>query len=170
VTIREIVKIGAPVLRQRAKKVHRIDDSIKALIADLIDTVRAAPGAGLAAPQIGVPLRVLVTNHEDHIRVIINPEIVWESEEEVEGDEGCLSIPGYYGPVMRKESVVVRYLGRNGKAAKIKAEDWEARILQHEIDHLNGILYIDRVQDKSLIRRVEREEEEEELQEAEVIT
>lgn len=167
--VRPIVKLGAPVLRQRAKKVHRIDNSLKALIADLIDTVKDAPGAGLAAPQIGVPLRVLVTNHEDRIRVAINPEIVWESEGEVVADEGCLSIPGLYGPVARKDAVVVRALGRNGKISKIRAEDWEARILQHEIDHLNGILYIDRIKDKKLLRRAD-EAEEEELQEAEVIT
>lgn len=167
--MRPILKLGAPVLRQRAKKVHRIDNSVKSLIADLIDTVKNAPGAGLAAPQIGVPLRVLVTNHEDRIRVVINPEIAWESEEEVVADEGCLSIPGLYGPVARKESVVVRAMGRNGKISKIKAEDWEARILQHEIDHLNGILYIDRIKDKKLLHRAD-EAEEEELQEAEVIT
>src|SRR5581483_162530 len=167
--VRPIIKLGAPVLRQRAKKVHRIDNAVKNVIADLIDTVKDAPGAGLAAPQIGVPLRVLVTNHEDRLRVVINPELVWESEVEVSADEGCLSIPGYYGPVTRSEAVVVRAIGRNGKTSKIKAEGWEARILQHEIDHLNGILYIDHIKDKKLLRRVD-EAEEEELQEAEVIT
>lgn len=170
--IRDIVVLGDrsrdPVLRRKAKKVHRVDESIKKLIEDLIDTVHEAHGAGLAAPQIGVPLRAIVTNVEDQLRVVLNPEIVEESEEQVEGEEGCLSIPGWYGPLMRKERVTVRGMSRTGKPIKIKSEGWEARAFQHEVDHLNGILFIDRMEDRSKLHRVESAEEEEELEEEQV--
>jgi peptide deformylase len=152
------------VLRQKAKKIHRVDQSTKQLVQDLIDTVKDAPGAGLAAPQIGVPLRAIVTNVDDKIQVVLNPEIVEESDEEVLAEEGCLSIPGWYGPVKRKERVTVRGMSRTGKSVKIKTEGWEARAFQHEVDHLDGILFTDRMEDRSLLHRVEDEEEEDELE------
>lgn len=167
-TVRDIVTLGAPVLRQKAKKVHRVDESIRHLIEDLIDTVHEAHGAGLAAPQIGVPLRAIVTNVDDQLHVVLNPEFVSQSEEEVEGEEGCLSIPGWYGPVTRKERVTVRGLSRTGKPIKIKAEGWEARAFQHEVDHLDGILFTDRMDDTSKLHRVESQEEEEELEDEQV--
>jgi peptide deformylase len=167
--VRKIVVHPAPVLRQKAKKVHRVDHSIKELIDDMVDTLHDANGAGLAAPQVGVPLRVIVTNYDGNLRVVVNPEIVEAEGEDVEGNEGCLSIPGWYGPVTRKERVVMRGLGRTGKPIKIKAEGWEARVFQHEVDHLNGVLYIDYIQDKSLIRHVRDEEEEEELEEEQAV-
>jgi peptide deformylase len=164
VAVRRIVLLGEPVLRQKAKKIHRVDQSTKQLVQDLIDTVKDAPGAGLAAPQIGVPLRAIVTNVDDKIQVVLNPEIVEESDEEVLAEEGCLSIPGWYGPVKRKERVTVRGMSRTGKSVKIKTEGWEARAFQHEVDHLDGILFTDRMEDRSLLHRVEDEEEEDELE------
>lgn len=166
--VREIVTLGAPVLRQKAKKVHRVDTYVRQLIEDLIDTVHSANGAGLAAPQIGVPLRAIVTDVDDQLHVVLNPEIVDQSDDEVEGEEGCLSIPGWYGPVKRKERVTVRGLGRTGKPIKIKAEGWEARAFQHEVDHLDGILFTDRMEDPSQLHKVESQEQEEELEEEQV--
>lgn len=151
-SVRPVVQLGDPVLRQKAKKVHHVDPNVDRLIDDLIDTVLDVPGSGLAAPQIGVPLRVIVTNYEDTLNILINPEIVWASEETEVHEEACLSIRGFMGPVERALRVEVRGLNRKGKKTKLRAKDWLARILQHEIDHLNGILYIDRVEDKSLIR------------------
>jgi peptide deformylase len=157
------------VLKQRAKKIHRVDDAARRLVQDLTDTVESTPnGAGLAAPQIGVPLRAIVTHIEGKTRAVINPEIVEESEDEIEAEEGCLSIPGWYGPVLRKRAVTVRGLGPNGKSVKIKAEDFEARVFQHEIDHLNGILFTERMEDPGKLHRVEDEDEEEELEEEQV--
>jgi peptide deformylase len=168
---RRIVTLGTSgdaVLRQRAKKIHRVDSYTRKLIDDLIDTVQAAPGAGLSAPQIGVPLRAIVTNVDDKIHVVLNPEIVEESEQVVEAEEGCLSIPGWYGPVKRKERVTVRGMGRTGKPIKIKSEGWEARAFQHEVDHLDGVLFIDRMEDRSKLHKVESQEEEEELEDEQV--
>lgn len=159
-TARKIVTLGQPILRQPAKKIHRVDESIKRLIEDMIDTVYDANGAGLAAPQIGVPLRLIVTVYDERLRVVLNPEIVEASGEDIEADEGCLSIPGWTGPVVRKEKVTVRGLSRTGKPIKIKTEGWEARVFQHEIDHTNGILYIDRMTDRGQMRRVSDQEEE----------
>lgn len=170
--VRPIVTLTSPnasVLRQRAKKIHRIDNSVRMLLDDLIDTVQAAHGAGLAAPQIGVPLRAIVTLVEDELRVVVNPEIVEESDDEQEADEGCLSIPGWWGPVKRKTSVTVRGMGRTGKTTKIKAHGLEARAFQHEVDHLNGTLFIDRMEDRTKLFQVRSEEEEEELEEDHVI-
>ncbi len=166
---RTIVTVGHPALRQRAKKIHRVDESVKQLVDDLIDTVSATPnGAGLAANQIAVPLRALVTYVDQKPQVFINPEIVEESEEVDEAEEGCLSIPGWYGPVWRKERVTVRALNEKGKQFKVKAADFEARVLQHEIDHLNGVLFIDRMEDKTQLHRVESDEEEEQLEDEQV--
>lgn len=157
---REIVTVGHPTLRTRAKKIRRLDESVKALLQDLVDTLDATPnGAGLAAPQIGVPLRAIVTLAEGRRHIVLNPEIVEESEDEVEGEEGCLSIPGWYGPVWRKQRVTVRGLGPTGKPIKIKTLDFEARVFQHEIDHLEGILFIDRMEDRSRLHKVEPDDE-----------
>lgn len=159
----------ASVLRQKARKVHRVDDYIRQLIAEMIETVHAAHGAGLAAPQVGVPLRVIVTFVDEELRVVVNPEIVDLSGDEVEGEEGCLSIPGWWGPVTRRERVTVRGLSRTGKPIKIKTEGWEARVFQHEVDHLDGVLFVDRMDDRRRLRRVESEQQEEDLEEEQVI-
>jgi peptide deformylase len=168
VAVRRIVQHGEPILRQKAKKVHRVDDSIRHLIEDMIETMIDAPGSGLAAPQINVPLRVIVTHVDDELRVVVNPEIVEASEEMEEAYEGCLSMPGWTGPVERHLRITVRGLSRTGKSVKIKAEGWEARALQHEVDHLNGIMFIDHIADKRKLHRVETEAEEEELEEQQV--
>lgn len=157
--IKPIVQLGDPVLRQQARKVHRVDDSVKRLIDDMIDSLSEVRGIGLAAPQVGVPLRVVITNLDDELRVLVNPEIVSMSDETEVADEACLSILGYAGPVERSLTIQVRALNEKGKKVKIKAEEWFARCLQHEVDHLNGVLYIDRVEDKALIHRLEENDE-----------
>jgi peptide deformylase len=156
------------VLRQRSKKVRHVDAYIRQLIDDLLDTVHDAHGAGLSAPQIGVPLRVIVTIVEGQEHVVVNPEIVDRSGEDVEAEEGCLSIPGWWGPLKRKERVTVRGLSRTGKPIKIKSEGWEARAFQHEVDHLDGVLFIDRMDDRSKLHKVESGEEEEQLEDEQV--
>jgi len=160
--VRKIVLLGDPILRQKAKRVTRFDESIQQLIDDMIETMRDAPGAGLAAPQVGVPLRIAVIEVEDVVTVVCNPEIV-EMEGEYEPEEGCLSVPGYVANVKRAFKVVVKAKNRRGKEIKIKAEDLLAHVLQHEIDHLDGILFIDRLPSLDLLRKVppKREEVEE---------
>ena len=141
--IRPIVVVGNPVLRQKAKRVSQVDRAIQKLIDDMIETMKKAPGVGLAAPQVGVPLRLAVIEVEDKITVIINPEIVKQIGE-VELDEGCLSVPGFWGRLNRAARVSVKALDRNGKEQRIRdAEGLFAQALQHEIDHLDGTLYVD---------------------------
>jgi peptide deformylase len=154
VAVRPILLADNPILRQKSKKVKRIDASIQQLIDDLIDTMRAAPGVGLAAPQIGVLQRVIVVEVDEKLTVLINPELVSASGE-WEPEEGCLSLPGYYANVKRAWAVTVRGKDRKGKDVKIKAEGLFAQALQHEIDHLNGILFIDRLESLDQLRRVE---------------
>jgi peptide deformylase len=133
------------VLRQKARRVSQVDRPIQKLIDDMIETMKKAPGVGLAAPQVGVPLRLAVIDVDDKITVIINPEIV-KSFGETELDEGCLSVPGFWGRVNRAERVSVKALDRNGKELRIRdAEGLFAQALQHEIDHLDGRLYVDRL-------------------------
>lgn len=151
--IRRINTSDEPVLRQKAKKVKKIDASTQALIDDMIDTMRDAPGVGLAAPQIGVSLRVIVVetpeDEEDPSSntklQLINPEII-KSEGEQTGEEGCLSIPGFVGIVKRKMDITVKGQNRKGKDVKVKASGYLARILQHEIDHIDGVLFTDRIE------------------------
>jgi peptide deformylase len=135
---------GDPVLRDKAKRVRNIDGSLQRLIDDMIDTMRGAPGVGLAAPQIGISLRVIVIETpDDGLIPLINPEIV-----KVSGGrrlmEGCLSVPGYQAEITRSRQVTVKALDREGKDVRIKAVDTLlAQALEHEIDHINGVLYID---------------------------
>ena len=135
---------GDPVLRQKAKRVPKIDASTQKLIDDMVDTMRAAPGVGLAAPQIGVSLRVIVIETpDDGLLALVNPEIVKTSGER-RLMEGCLSVPGYQAEITRSKQVTVKALDRDGKEVRIKAvETLLAQALEHEIDHINGILYID---------------------------
>ncbi len=150
--VREILTSEHPALRQKAKKVKKIDASLQKLIDDMIETMEDAPGQGLAAPQIGVGLRVIVIDavpgkdeekEEKPVQLqLVNPEIVEKSGEQF-GEEGCLSIPGYVGNVRRALNVTVKGLNRKGKEVKIKASHNLARALLHEIDHLDGILYTD---------------------------
>ncbi|MDP9236455.1 MAG: peptide deformylase [Chloroflexota bacterium] len=139
---------GDPVLRTKAKKVRRIDDSIRKLIDNMIDTMRAAPGVGLAAPQVGVSLRVVVIETpDDGLLELINPEVV-KSSGERRLVEGCLSVPGYQAEVTRSKQVTVKALNRESKEIRLKAVGTLlAQALEHEIDHINGILYIDYLTD-----------------------
>ncbi len=153
--ILDIVTFPDPFLRLKAKQVTKFDAELQTLIENMFETMRAAPGVGLAAPQIGESLRLVVveyTEDEDENAkpkkyVLINPEIVKRSEETVTDLEGCLSLPGLVGSVERHQSVTVEAKNRFGKPLKIEAEEWLARIFQHEIDHLDGVLYIDRAEE-----------------------
>ena len=140
--VRPIVVAGVAVLRQKAKRVTQFDRNLQLLIDDMIETMRAAPGVGLAAPQIGVPLRVAVIEVDDVVTVLVNPEVVKAIGEE-ELDEGCLSVPGYWGRITRAQSVVIKARDRSGKEIRVKGEGLFGQALQHETDHLNGLLYID---------------------------
>src|SRR5947209_4713916 len=143
--IHRIITAENPILRKKAKKIHRFDPSIQKLAEDMFETMHAARGVGLAAPQIAQSIRLFVAEYEDHKVAMVNPEIV-KAEGEVLGIEGCLSIPGYIGEnIRRAEKVVVKGLDVRGKAIKVNAEGWFARVLQHEIDHLDGLLFLDRL-------------------------
>jgi peptide deformylase len=153
------VALGNPVLRNKARKVSRFDDSIRALVTDMIETMREAPGVGLAAPQIGVPLQIAVVETEkDEIHVLVNPEIVSSAGEHIL-DEGCLSVPGYWGKVKRAEKVTVMARDAHGKEIRIPdAEGLLGQALQHEIDHLNGMVYVDRLDSLDDLQRTSRRE------------
>jgi len=154
-TLRTIVTLPDPVLRRKAHPVTKFDKDLHTLIDDMVETMRDAPGVGLAAPQIGISERLLVIEYYEReddeeiedapkrVWAVVNPEIVKKSEETVMGVEGCLSIPGLVGEVERHAEVHVKALNRHGKPMKIKAKGWLARIFQHEIDHLNGVLFPD---------------------------
>jgi peptide deformylase len=147
-----------PVLRQKAKRVKAIDGSIKKLVADMIETLHAEPGrVGLAAPQVGVSLRVIVIGiPEEEDIALINPEIVRRKGERMV-TEGCLSVPGYFGVVKRAESVRAKGRDVNGKEVKIKAGELLAQALEHEIDHLNGMLYVDHLESPDKLYKIEPE-------------
>ncbi len=164
--IREILTSEQPVLRQKAKKVKRVDASTQKLVDDMLETMRAANGLGLAAPQIGIGLRVLtIEMPEDDEEpqsgkqvLLINPEIV-KAEGEQFGEEGCLSIPGYVGLVRRAMKVTVKGLDRKGKEVRVKGEKLLARALQHEIDHLDGVLFTDRLEKPEDLYRLTEDHE-----------
>ncbi|MGH2487056.1 MAG: peptide deformylase [Ktedonobacterales bacterium] len=144
--LRTIYTLENPVLRAKAKKITRFDDHLERLAEDMFDTMRAAPGVGLAAPQIGLSIRVLVAEYEEESVALVNPEIIKASADEELGTEGCLSIPGVVGDdVPRATAVTVKAKDLKGKEIRLKADGWFARILQHEIDHLDGVLFIDRI-------------------------
>jgi peptide deformylase len=166
-TVRPIVVLGNPVLRNKARKVNRFDDSIKRLVKDMIETMRDAPGVGLAAPQIGVPLQIAVIETEkDDVHVLVNPEIL-KLDGEYIPDEGCLSVPGYWGKVSRAERVTVKAKDAQGKDIRITAaEGLLGQALQHEIDHLNGMLYVDRLESLDELQRTSRAERLRSLDEA----
>lgn len=153
--IREVIKLPAPVLRKKSNKVIDFDDELQQLVDDMIATMRNEPGVGLAAPQVNMPLRLIVVEYpvddrdEDapsKLFVLANPEIIHMSEELVSGIEGCLSVPNILGEVERSAAVTVKGLNRFGKKQTVKAKGWLARIFQHEVDHINGILFVDRAE------------------------
>lgn len=141
----DITKLGEDVLRQVAKPVEEVNDEIRKLAEDMFETMIEAEGVGLACPQIGKSLRMFVLIADDDVRrVFINPQIIKTSETVCDYDEGCLSIPQIYETITRPEKVTVQALNENGKPFTLEAEGFLARIIQHEYDHLDGILYIDR--------------------------
>jgi peptide deformylase len=165
-TLRQIVTLPDPILRRKAKPINKFDRDLQNLIDDMIETMREAPGVGLAAPQVDVSQQLIVVEYAEEqeeedspqeespakppkpkkLYVMINPEIVKFSEEKVKGVEGCLSIPGVQGEVERHEAIQIRGLNRHGKPSRLKVDGWMARIFQHEIDHLNGVLFTDRAE------------------------
>jgi peptide deformylase len=157
--LREIRSLPDPVLRKKAHKVAAISAETRRLIDDMVDTMRAAPGVGLAAPQVGIGQRVIVVEYADELEepapeggppaapalyALINPEITRASRKKISGIEACLSVPGFAGEVERHEEVVVKGFNAKGTPVRIRAKGWLARIFQHEIDHINGILFVDR--------------------------
>ena len=147
-----------PILRQKSKRVRSIDGSVKKLIGNMIETMHSASGVGLAAPQVGVPLRVIVIGMPEQEEIaLINPEIVRKKGERLV-NEGCLSVPGYMGEVKCAESMTVKGRDLNGKEIRIKADELLAQTLEHEINHVNGILYIDQVESPDKLRKIEPEE------------
>jgi len=155
-TVLNIIRPDNPILRKKAHRVMVFDKKFQTLVNDMVETMLDAPGVGLAAPQVAVSQRLIVVRLPDDeksreeygdqagkLYVIANPEIIKASKEIVEGVEGCLSIPGYVGLVDRHEKVTVTGLDRQGKPMRVKASGWLARVFQHEVDHLDGRLYID---------------------------
>lgn len=152
-TLRQITTLPDPVLRRKARPVTRFDAELQTLVDDMIETMRAAPGVGLAAPQVGVSERVIVVEYAENdeqedapkkLYVLVNPEIKTASEEFEMGIEGCLSVPGWQGDVERALALTVKGQTRRGQPVKVKAKGWLARIFQHEIDHLDGVVFTDR--------------------------
>ena len=157
-TVRNIVTLPDPVLRRKARTVKKFDKNLQTLIDDMLETMRVAPGVGLAAPQVGVSERVIVVEYaepeeveegeepievEPKLYVMVNPEIVQNSPETVVGIEGCLSVPLLVGEVERAEEVRIKGFNRRGQPMKLKVDGWLARIFQHEIDHINGVVFTD---------------------------
>jgi len=159
--IHEIRKFGDPVLRKIAKPVPRVNNAVRRILDDMLETMRNASGAGLAAPQIGISKRLVVVDVGEGPIFLVNPEIVSRSEETQTGVEGCLSLPGYVGEVERPLRVSVKALDRDGHTIWIDGEGFLARALCHEIDHLDGILYTDRATTISEIKKDEEEESQE---------
>lgn len=166
--LREIITVPNKVLTTKARQVTSFNRDLQVLIDDMIDTMRAAPGVGLAAPQVDIPLRVIVVEYGEEqdegkpekppkLFSVVNPEITRNSTAVEMGIEGCLSIPGFVGDVERYVSVTVKGFNRHGQSVRIKASGWLARIFQHEINHLDGILFTD------LAERVYKLDEAEEL-------
>jgi peptide deformylase len=139
---RPILTAEEPILRERAKKVTHFDASLHRLLHEMVEAMRDAPGIGLAANQIGVPLQIAVIELEEKVTELINPQIVRGSGEAIDW-EGCLSVPGFVAEVKRHQKVTVKARDRHGREFRVKGDELFARALQHEIDHLNGILYID---------------------------
>jgi len=167
--IMPIVRVPEPVLRQKTRKIKKIDASIQKLIDDMIETMHDAPGVGLAANQVGVLLRVCVIHVPgEDVVTLINPEIVRRSGTR-ECEEGCLSLPGYKGVIVRSEKVVVKGLNRDGRPVRYHATDLFAEAIEHEVDHLSGTLYFDYLESieklVAITRNGESDEDDEEVEE-----
>ena len=150
-----ILKFNNPVLRKKAKKVASLDAGVQKLIDNMIETMQEASGVGLAAPQVGSSLRLIVLQlPEEEPIVLVNPEVVKRTGERIV-EEGCLSLPGYSGEVKRSVCVTVKGRDRTGKECRFKCEELLAHAMEHEIDHLNGVLYIDRLENMDKLKKVE---------------
>jgi peptide deformylase len=168
--LRDVITVPDETLRRKARPVKDFDSGLQTLIDDMVETMRAAPGVGLAAPQVGVSQRVIVVEFGDEedeekprkLYTLVNPEITRLSKETVIGTEGCLSIPEYVGDVERAEAVTVKAQTRHGQPVTIKAKGWLARIFQHEVDHLDGVLFPDRAEKVYRLEDVEEKPEENE--------
>ena len=153
-----------PILKQKAAPVENVDDELRRLLDDMLETMYEAVGVGLAAPQVGISKRIVVIDaaredEEPQPMFLINPEIVWRSEEKEVCEEGCLSVPEMRAEVERPASVKVKFWNREGTACEILAEDFLAVVVQHELDHLDGILYIDRIsrlKRQMLVKKLEK--------------
>lgn len=155
----EIVTLGREVLTRTAEPVKNIDDKIRSLALDMLETMRIGKGIGLAAPQVDLGLRLFVTEVEDRPRVFINPEILLTSQEQADLEEGCLSIPGVYAKLKRPAAVRIQAWNERGRPFNLDAEGLEARVILHELDHLNGVLFVDRLSDparKRVLAQYER--------------
>jgi peptide deformylase len=157
--IRPILTAESPMLRERTKKVSTYDASLGRLLDDMLETMRDAPGVGLAANQVGVPLQVAVIEIDGQLTELVNPQVVKGSGEQLDW-EGCLSIPGYVAETPRHARVTVKARDRHGKEFRVKGDELMARALQHEIDHLNGTLYIDHLDSLEELVRVSEAPEE----------
>jgi peptide deformylase len=161
VAVLPIRTLPDPVLRRKTKRITTIDKSVKKLIADMRETLHAEPGrVGLAAPQVGVSLRLAVICLPDEGEkdiILINPEIVRRKGQRIVS-EGCLSVPGYVGELVRAESVTAKGLNLAGRPVRIKAEGLLSQALEHEVDHLNGMLYIDRMENMDMLRKIQPED------------
>jgi peptide deformylase len=177
--IRPIVEVPDPLLRQISTPVEKVDDEVRALIADMFETMYDAPGIGLAAIQVGVPKRILVIDLQEpkeeggdpvrDPRVFINPEIVQSSDQEVPYTEGCLSVPDQYAEVDRPDRIRARWLDEQGKAHEEEIEGLLATCLQHEMDHLEGVLFIDhlsRLKREMILKKLAKQRKEREKQAA----
>lgn len=156
--IRKMLRFPNPVLRKKSKAVKRVSPQIVQLIDDMVETMRAAPGVGLAAPQVGESVRVIVADVGEGALALVNPRILEKSGKQT-FVEGCLCLPGVEAPVERAAQVVAKGLDRAGKQVRIEASGLLATVLQHEVDHLDGLVFIDRVKDPSLIKHVPPESE-----------
>jgi peptide deformylase len=163
--LRDILVVPDPVLKQKSVPVEAVDDELRTLMDDMLETMYAAPGIGLAAVQIGVPKRVIVMDlaraeEPKAPRYFVNPEIVWASEETLPYEEGCLSVPEIYDEVERPAKVRLRYLDYDGKAVEEEAEGLYAVCIQHEMDHLEGVLFIDhlsRLKREQAVKKVKKQ-------------
>ena len=166
--LRQIRLLGDSVLRKKARKVSRFNDELQELAGDMVETMRSAQGVGLAAPQVGILERVIVVEIPEQddepgsgqLHVVVNPKLIRVSSDLVDGIEGCLSIPGYVGEVTRHESAVIKGQDLQGRRIRINAEGFLARVFQHEIDHLEGVLFIDQLTAPDRIWSVDEGEEE----------
>lgn len=167
----KIFEYPEPILKKKAEKVQKVDDELRRFLDDMLETMYSAVGVGLAAPQVGVLKRIVVIDAERDCEegfdgapiYLINPEIIWKSDDIVISEEGCLSVPGQKSEVERFAKIRINYLDYHGKEQEILAEDFLAIVIQHEMDHLDGILYIDRISRLKrgiLVRKLEKERKE----------